>query len=826
MLKDVLPFCAAIAMVACYSVQQARCADALRKFPRQVQLLDENYAGNYKKYSTRYDYYIIHDQVHIDDIVETNGGNILIVANDLFLNAPLDTRVHFQATQNYWQKASGAPYTASFLTSGYYTAENGSPGMRPFDAWYYHRLVYDPSSKKYDLQQLPSPSVRTNNLSEIFEYLELPSAQIPPLSTIEYGDAYDTTRASDGVDAPDQHLIFENTRSGDITIFAGRIHICETCDASIKQALGQPGAVGPFLEVSGLQGGLGSPGTLPYAIGYPSRSQTLNGARGGLSGRPGKGGDAGTITIHLTGTPTADETKILKMLSDYGAGEPALPSRMRTLSFNEASALQPAHYVQYFLPEEDLSPQELARLAGKAGTFQLDILSSNEALSMLVGELQAADAIPNYSLKLMLQTTRSDPSLFSTLPSDGLLVLLSDELSNLQSKLIGSLPDLLSGADRVQIGRGPLFSSLDCSNEMLATFGGLVADYLHNICQFAPVTDMTVLKSYFFRSGGLLSVVPSDVNVDLRHRETVDELSGIGQLISDSIDEQMQENAMVFQYISAEKRAKLVSKIVELEKKLQDIENVARKDDDMLDVITRVAETGQHLGRAVAAIEAGQWAVAIPELRDGLKGLASLLTYGYLITPFVDDSGVKAALADAQQALRGFDKDVSKIVEESISLQSNNLEKLVSSRRQQWIRRAQKSFAFGDLLRAIVLDYLQRPNERLAAVKENVGVVERSLNRQDPAAGTLHIQLWRDACLVQAPVEFSKPSGIMGCVLVHALAETPSAVVSNEDRLGRFPLLVLDGGHAAFPVSFGYVFDRMDVEQIPLGSNPIPAPPR
>ncbi|RVD20425.1 hypothetical protein [Mesorhizobium sp. M4B.F.Ca.ET.017.02.2.1] len=826
MIKVILFFYAAITMAACYSVRQAHCAEAWRKFPRQAQLLDENYVGNYLKNSIRYDYYIIRDQVHIDDIVETNGGNILIVANDLFLNAPIDTRVHFQATQNYWQKASGASKTASFLTSGYYTDVNGSPGIRPFDAWYYHRLAYDPRSKKYALQQIPSPSVRTDNLSETFEYLELPSAQIPPLSTIEYGDAYDTTRASDGVDAPDQRVIFENARSGDITIFAGRIHLCETCDASIKQTLGQPGGAGPFLQVSGLQGGLGSPGTLPYTIVYPSKSQTLNGARGGLSGRPGKGGDAGAITIHLTGKPAADEAKILKMLSDYGPGEPALPSRMRTLSFNEARALQPAHYVQYFLPEEELPAQELARLAGKAGTFQLDTLTSNEALSTLVSELRAADAIPNYSLKLLLQTTRSDPSLFSTLPSDGLLVLLSDELSNLQSKLIGSLPDLLSGANLVQIDRGALFSSLDCTNEMLGSFTGLVADYLHSVCQFAPVPDMTVLKSYFFRLGGLISVVPSDVNVDLRHRETVDELSSISQLIAASIDEQMQENAMVFQYISAEKRANFVSKIVELEKKLKDIENVARKDDDMLEVITRVGETGQHLGKAVAAIEAEQWAVAIPELRDGLKGLASLLTYGYLITPFVDDSGVRAALADAQQALRGFDKEVSKIVEESISIRSNNLEKLVSSRRQQWIRRAQKSFAFGDLLRAIVLDYLQRPNEPLAAVKENVGVVERSLNRQDPAAGTLHIQSWRDACLVQAPVELSKPSGTMGCVLVHALAETPSAVVSNEERLGRFPLLVLDRGRAAYAVSFGYVFDRMDVEQIRLGSNPIPAPPR
>ncbi|MFW8644145.1 hypothetical protein ACOJBO_23225 [Rhizobium beringeri] len=429
MVKVALPFCAAIAMVACYSVQQARCADAWRKFPRQVQLLDESYSGNYLNNLTRYDYYIIQDQVHVDNIIETNGGNILIVANDLFLNAPLDTRVHFRASQNYWKKSQRlSKYRELSDFRLLYRRQRFT-----WDATL-RCLVLSPPRirsvvKKYALQQLPSPSVRTDNLSEAFEYLELPSAQIPPLSTIEYGHAYDTTRASDGVDAPDQHLIFENARSGDIIIFAGHIHICETCDASIKQTLGQPGAVGPFLEVSGLQGGLGSPGTLPYAIGYPSRSQTLNVARGGLSGRPGKGGDAGTITIHLTGMPTADETKILKMLSDYGAGEPALPSRMRTLSFNEASALQPAHYVQYFLPEEDLSPQELARLTGKAGTFQLDTLSSNQALSMVVGELQAADAIPNYSLKLMLQTTRRDPSLFSTLPSDGLLVLLSDELS-------------------------------------------------------------------------------------------------------------------------------------------------------------------------------------------------------------------------------------------------------------------------------------------------------------------------------------------------------------------------------------------------------------
>lgn len=74
-----------IALALCPSVALADAIDA--GFPRSVTYLDSSYEGNFSQEFEKTDIFIIGREVHLDTPIESSGGNVTIVADDLYIGS-------------------------------------------------------------------------------------------------------------------------------------------------------------------------------------------------------------------------------------------------------------------------------------------------------------------------------------------------------------------------------------------------------------------------------------------------------------------------------------------------------------------------------------------------------------------------------------------------------------------------------------------------------------------------------------------------------------------------------------------------------------------
>src|SRR5262249_7692965 len=91
-----------------------------------------------------------------------------------------------------------------------------------------------------------------------------------------------------------------------------------------------------FLQASGLKGGRGAAGS-NHSYGYGN----LYGMIGGLSGKPGRGGDAGNIEIHLVNNSedlNALRDDLMQGMALVEGGEPAQSHQQRTPSIAALAA--------------------------------------------------------------------------------------------------------------------------------------------------------------------------------------------------------------------------------------------------------------------------------------------------------------------------------------------------------------------------------------------------------------------------------------------------------------------------------------------------------
>jgi len=413
-----------------------------RVFPRRVQLLKDGYHGNYERSIIKNDIFIFQKKVVIDKLLETNGGNVLIVADEILLNAPIDTRVRFRMGPNYWAPATGDEAAGADPSLGFVLTRYDLPAaFRAFDSLYLWRESYNPIAKKFVYSVAPRPE----KLKPPTEFPQLPSAQVPVASTNTYGPRYADVKPSDGADAPDGDVIWDNVRSGDIRIFTTKITLCAQCKRALwfKEALnpkgysdlllnlkglagkgartpavaytggtgksysGSSGAIGDpfdinqavFLQASGLKGGRGAAGSTPYAS-----FGDLAGMPGGLSGKPGRAGDGGSIELHFVNRQgSKEEQDLIKAAALADGGEPAQIFRQRTTSIVR---LQDAGNRAAFIDEVKIPDVDVDKLKGRPGTISFDTVDTDTAIRAINARLLEAEITGNYAIDLLVAPIR------------------------------------------------------------------------------------------------------------------------------------------------------------------------------------------------------------------------------------------------------------------------------------------------------------------------------------------------------------------------------------------------------------------------------------
>lgn len=810
-------------------------------FPRRVKVLNDSFQGNFEREVIKTDYFLVQKKVVIDNLISTNGGNVLIAADELVLNAPIDTRVYMRMIPDYWVALPAGQDGVNFASLGF-VMQKALPedGLKNFDSLYLWRPFYDPEKKMFIYGQTKRPMNRPPLGLQVAEVPQLPSGQVPLASGKEYGSSYTDVRPTDGSDAPVADLIWPEVRSGTIRIYANKISLCDECKRRLHQKqvlnefgwnrieqklnqltrtfaitslrdpkipIGDPFDVDEavFLQTSGLKGGRGAAGSL-YDLLYGKRV----GMRGGLSGLPGRGGDAGFVEIHYVNyEPTEEEEKLIRLATSVDGGVPAQSHRQRTPSFSQLLATPNRAAFKDEVPVPNLD-----KLHGTAGNILIDSIDTDAAIRAVHEKLVEGEIAGNYSVELLVLGAKGSPDLFSFSPVSTFQTLLAQELVRLQGDLLGSAAHKLLSAPKTSLQFSPFFASLTCNQTDYATLPNSQQNYLAKLCEFRPVAEQDPFTSYLFRIGGIYQDVP-DVNLSLRHNQIVTEINRTQQLVHEAISETKDIRLLVYSAISEEQRKELVAAIEKLQaarQALQDAYEAAlSKQPGMADAVKKISEVGKDFVEGIAAYYSSNWVVAAVKCDSAMRGLGDLLV-AYKIPPTSPNfAQFDKAIKEVQQDMKEFVALVQATKSTIIQSKGINLRDLILSRDRLEGYRTESRFDFAKLVRASIQEYFQTSD--VSILRRNLDVIRSTINETN-FASTLELPSWRQLCQNNPnAIPFSKLTGKAGCV---EWERQSSYVVMSKERFPDLPLLVVTKGNGTITRSFEQAFQASEIERLSL----------
>ncbi|MEY9402006.1 hypothetical protein ABIF66_001809 [Bradyrhizobium japonicum] len=793
-------------------------------FPRRVKVLNDSFQGNFEREVIKTDYFICQKKVVIDNLISTNGGNVLIAADELVINAPIDTRVYMRMTPDYWA-AAPAGQDGVHVASLFFSMQQGLPldGLKSFDSLYLWRDSYDPEKKMFIYGEVPRPKHRPPPLGTLVaEVPQLPSGQVPLASDQMYGNNYTDLRPTDGSDAPVADVIWPEVRSGTIRIYASKISLCDECKKKLSEhvfehpigyvgtpskPVGDPLDVNQavFLQASGLKGGRGAAGSSYYFLG-----RALSGMQGGLSGSPGRGGDAGSIEIHYVNhEPTVEEENLIRLATSVVGGVPAQLHRKRTPAFDQLIAVPNRNAFRDEVPVANLD-----QLVGTAGKILIDSVDTDTAIRGVHEKLVEGEIAGNFSVELLVLGAKKSPDLFSISPVATLQPLLAQELVRLQSDLLRSVAHKFLSSPEISPQFSPFFASLTCNRNAYALLPDGQQDYLAKLCEFRAVAERDSFTSYLFRVGGIYRDIP-EVNLSLRHGQIAQEINRTQQLVYEAINEIKDLRLLVYSAISEEQRRELVAAIEKLQaarRSLQDAYEAAlNKQPGMADAVKKITQVGNDFAEGIAAYYSSNWAVAAIKCDSGMRGLGDLLV-AYRFPPTSPNfAQLDVAINEVQQNLKAFVVLVHTTKSAIIKSKGINLRDLILTRDRLEDYRTASRFDFDKLVRVAVQEYLQTSDATV--LRKNLDVISSTVNETN-FSSVLELPSIRRLCQGDPnPTPFSQLTGKAGCV---EWDRQNSYVIISKRSLSELPLLVISKANGTITRSFEQAFQASEIERLSL----------
>ena len=330
------------------------CASAAkRQYCYTSAVVAEGQTTPYEPTQTRCDVVWTGDHVVVDTVLNTNGGDLIIFAETVTFNAPVDTRPYFTL-----RKAFYPSYVYPPDNNWLETTDALPEVLKSYTDLLFWREYYDPADKVWKFS-VSGPHVQLgklddNRLTSPYSAPQLPGALFPRFGLlIENGVR--------GNDAPTPAA--EARHSGNVLIVANKIEFCDKCiepypDTQLPTDVADYHDVQRrrFIITAGVKGGLGSPGTQTSCFG--KSASCFGWDFQPISGHHGGGGDAGSVHIVTYGEDGSAGKNEWGPLIDATSGYPPFAGRLQTRS-HAALTTQP-----------NRSNSAFARLSAE-GEFQL-----------------------------------------------------------------------------------------------------------------------------------------------------------------------------------------------------------------------------------------------------------------------------------------------------------------------------------------------------------------------------------------------------------------------------------------------------------------------
>ena len=799
------------------------------------------------------DVVIVDSEVTIDDELDTNGGNVLIVANKLFINAPIDTRTRAVAIPPFWNVGPNQWDLATQF--GPYVPEV----MTPFFNWYFWYDAYSPATHSYAWVTGDRTAYdRGTSLLPL-----MPMGRVTPGRF--YLPPWEGTVINGSPFMPPYDI--EAFASGNITIFAHSIQFCSECRRTSLAGTAAPGGSEfdrnqvRFLNASGLPGGRGPLGsTFPRCMraaqgrqfAIDCDSHNVGKQPGGLSTPSDEGSRGGTISVNIVnndafakheiaqaaklrsclrdGCPKTDFAAELGQsivaLSDARTGGLSYPGRVRTPSYD---ALIASHGNRAVFATQATQ----AEVAVYRKTWQTDVpgglavisnVSSPEALSQAALELSAFDSNPSYDLKKTL-LWMVDPAhgTAHTVPfaRDLLAMLLTQMLERRELQLLDSLEQSIFHINQEAAYSTDILSGIQCGQPIGLL--GREVEILQRICMHETRVGPDLLRSYFKNAGGLLqsaqhsTFTESDLHlVDIaaslvRVQQDVQSLRvNVQSLTLIEHKRISQQQAQALQTDIGRMQANLDAAVA----KMEEAQNAANQD-----ILSRAIQNGKSLQGAFkelsAAIVSENYIAALPAIYEVGEGLVKFFSPDTqrALNDAADAGSSTVADLRGQVALlqQNYEAFLQQTKEAEDSIYSQRLDvsrSILEATHELQDEQLHVLVEFEDMLRAVLVAYVADKSTNLGQLPGQEQLIREIITNFQ--ATPLHSlpNLGSSECGPEPIPPFAQlpPDKPIGCTFFNQQPGTTTLLSNQSERLPNFPVVVVTGGTGSFTVPMRHIY--------------------
>jgi hypothetical protein len=800
-------------------------------FPFTAQVLDGAYPGVYKSQSsvTKHDMIIMGGVVNITEPIYTNGGRIIIFADVLNIAAPIDTRVRFNHSPDYFEPAACHSGMAQYLVKL-------PTAQAAFRSYYHHGVTWNNLAKQWVEGEVQPDATGLVMLPEL-----------PPGSTPSNCREGKNQFRSDGEPPPDAHVIWDNVKSGDIEIFAHDIVFCETCkgrDYDTSYAKEHDGSdppgrkfnpapipfsdclpwgyrqattrvkFGDLLIAKGADGGRPGLGSAWHHCGISPGGPILTKTDsfrcdpkeylplGGISSAGGRPAAGGSIDIHVIDNSDRafeDGKFELGFMVSSGSGG-SLTNKIGTPSLNDLISYgDTCAFTWLKLPSD-------AKLAPSGDETMTDV-SPEEALSDVAALLHEMDLGPNYQLLPVLKEAALSRTIWSVVPSDALTGYLAEALASAQDGIVRAAVTEDARTPFASVLPGNLITMRGTAVAGLSKDQALLLDKLRQLLPWDNASRLGAVRSYVRSTGGLMNLSSSDLLGRLGIEQTNIDLADIDAKISVLQTQNINLQVELVDLFSPDIKGGYQERIAKLSQSLQDALTKAEHDASNMTLLTDAAKAVKQVADDCAKDDYGG---VISDSGTAIHAISKL--FGEHNPDYSVSNDLAAQLAVVKAAYDDFTSYIAAVRLEASNSIDANLHQLIDDRARYNLRIINARKEFPDLLKASLISFARTSNS--VVFQSNLQRLHHLETDFPRSPIDFEFQPLLDTCESSAPVELKAAISAgqwLGCIAPDV--EPPHYdVLARPDyhAIGGMTLLHVDAPDAA-PRSFFNVMRGSDV---------------
>ncbi|QXH64235.1 hypothetical protein [Pseudomonas azerbaijanorientalis] len=648
----------------------------------------------------RADIVCIGDTLEINEPIYSNGGDVVIWASTVKINAPIDTRVHIDH--------AGLDYF-----------ENGEFPANP------------PSVFPTDIMLQPKPREDARYMKSFIEYYTRcidcinisKSVWIPRApSGIVPGYAFDL-KVKDGLKTFDKDLNFDTLKSGNTYIISSNVEI----STNLKTPIPPPNLPAcnttekinyvPYaVNAKGITGGNGGAGSPSTCTNYLKRKFDCFShyfLESGKSGPGGKGGNAGNINFIKIGSPWgSSEITALQSVSSVAGGDPGeRKSYFSPTARGDYSAT--GNYCDF---RRKTSIDYPASETGQFGVLSFSSMDAGSALNFVGQLISVKDARFDYDLGELAKRASLDKGISNVTFDDYLVSRLGDLLGKAELNLVEALRAVvLNDTFPPENSFSPAsFQIMDTEEISTMRLSGRAKIISRQLSNFSPQENqMNILTSYLMAVGGILNIsdtnpletfrfqaLRTEISTQTKILEDLHlELNGIGKTLAE-IDIRSEKKERMTALAGLQNQVREASELLEQQHELEKVGHLGKI----------LGQVGTSAGKVYASYQSG----APTLLVESIGGLASSMDQ--LRAYLVDNNSDSQSLALLQNKLKILQKEYEDFMGDISNTRRSHNESRIMTLESSLLARGNlagklesRHIQFNNLLGASYASYLENP---------------------------------------------------------------------------------------------------------------------